>query len=174
MNGQSTVSPRSRKSLTGKPAKPYAKFPLTPHAGGAWQKKIRGKIKYFGRWGRVVKGTMERLPGDGWKDALELYKAKADDLHAGRTPRVNRNAGRDHWTYCYSAVLAGAGIRGGTVYGESDSQAAFVKSNPVSPADLCATIYAILGINPELRVFDRTNRPVEIAHGGRPLREIMA
>lgn len=88
MSGQSTLSPRSRKSLTGKPSKPYAKFPLTPHTCGAWQKNNRGKIKYFGRWGRVVNGTMERLPGDGWKEALELYKAQADDLHAGRTPQV--------------------------------------------------------------------------------------
>ena len=88
MEGQSTLSPRSRKSSTGKPPKPYAKFPLTPHACGAWQKKILGKIKYFGRWGRVVNGTMTRVEGDGWKQALELYKAQADDLHVGRTPRV--------------------------------------------------------------------------------------
>lgn len=54
----------------------------------------------------------------------------------GRTPRVNGNAGRDHWTYCYSVFFAGAGIRGGTVYGSSDAQAAYVKDNPVSPADV--------------------------------------
>src|SRR5262245_8940718 len=92
----------------------------------------------------------------------------------GRTPRINANAGRDHWTFCYSAVFAGAGVRGGTVYGASDSQAAYVKSNPASTADICATIYSILGISPEFRVPDRTNRPVEIAHGGQPIREIMA
>jgi hypothetical protein len=91
----------------------------------------------------------------------------------GRTPRINGNAGRDHWTFCYSAVFAGAGIRGGTIYGASDDQAAYVKSNPVSTADICATIYSILGISPEYRVPDRTNRPVEIAHGGRPIAEIM-
>ena len=91
----------------------------------------------------------------------------------GRTPRINANAGRDHWTFCYSTVFAGAGIRGGTVYGASDSQAAYVKSNPVSTADVCATIYSALGISPEFRVPDRTNRPVEIAHGGRPIAEIL-
>jgi hypothetical protein len=91
----------------------------------------------------------------------------------GRTPRINGNAGRDHWTFCYSAVFAGAGIRGGTVYGASDSQGAYVKSDPVSTADICATIYSILGINPEFRVPDLGNRPVEIAHGGRPISEIM-
>ncbi|HLJ11679.1 MAG TPA: DUF1501 domain-containing protein, partial [Planctomycetaceae bacterium] len=92
----------------------------------------------------------------------------------GRTPRVNGNAGRDHWTFCYSAVFAGAGIRGGTVYGASDAQAAYVKSNPVSSADICATIYSILGISPEYRVPDRTNRPVGIANGGQPIHDIMA
>ncbi|MBI3864761.1 MAG: DUF1501 domain-containing protein, partial [Planctomycetia bacterium] len=92
----------------------------------------------------------------------------------GRTPRINGNAGRDHWTFCYSAVFAGAGIRGGTVYGASDAQAAYVKTNPVSTADLCATIYTALGISPEHRVPDRTNRPVEIAHGGRAISEILA
>lgn len=92
----------------------------------------------------------------------------------GRTPRINANAGRDHWTFCYSVVFAGAGVRGGTVYGASDSQAAYVKSNPVSTADICATIYTALGISPEYRVLDKTNRPVEIAHGGKPIGEILA
>jgi hypothetical protein len=92
----------------------------------------------------------------------------------GRTPRINGNGGRDHWTFCYSVAFAGAGIRGGTLYGESDAQAAYVKSNPVSTADICATIYSLLGINPEFRVPDRTNRPMEIAHGGRAISEIMA
>jgi hypothetical protein len=92
----------------------------------------------------------------------------------GRTPRINGNGGRDHWTFCYSTVFAGAGIRGGTLYGESDAQAAYVKSNPVSTADICATIYTLLGIDPEFRVPDRTNRPIEIAHGGRAIAEILA
>jgi hypothetical protein len=92
----------------------------------------------------------------------------------GRTPKINGNGGRDHWTYCYGALLAGAGIRGGTAYGESDAHAAYVKDKPVSTSDLCATIYHLLGIDPAMRVLDATNRPIEIAHGGRPLAEIMA
>src|SRR6185312_7261762 len=52
-------------------------------------KKIRGKIHYFGRWGQVVRGSMQRIEGDGWKEALEQYKVQADDLHAGRTPRAS-------------------------------------------------------------------------------------
>lgn len=92
----------------------------------------------------------------------------------GRTPRVNGNAGRDHWTFCYTAMLAGAGVRGGTVYGASDSQAAYVKDLPVSTGDICASIYHCLGIDPEMTVPDRSGRPMPIAHGGRAIREILA
>ncbi len=81
---------RPRKAASDRPGKPYPDFPLTPHPSGAWQKKILGRIHYFARWGRIVNGKMTRVEGDGWKEALELYKAQADDLHAGRTPRVNR------------------------------------------------------------------------------------
>jgi integrase len=87
MSDHSTRKRRSRKAAE-RPKKPYPDFPLTPHPGGAWQKKIRGKIHYFGRWAKRVNGKLVRVEGDGWKEALELYKAQADDLHAGRTPRV--------------------------------------------------------------------------------------
>lgn len=118
----------------------------------------------------------------------QTYSALMEDLDArglldetlvvvmsemGRTPRINGNGGRDHWTQCYSVLLAGAGIRGGTVFGESDAQAAYVKDLPVSTSDICATIYELLGIPSETRVPDRTGRPVDIAHGGMPIRDIM-
>jgi uncharacterized protein DUF1501 len=92
----------------------------------------------------------------------------------GRTPRVNAAAGRDHWTDCYSVVLAGAGIRGGTICGASDAHAAYVRDRQVRPADICATIYHCLGIDPHTTVPDRTGRPVPISHGGEPIREILA
>ena len=92
----------------------------------------------------------------------------------GRTPKINKNAGRDHWTFCYSVLLAGAGIRGGTVYGASDAQAAYVKDRPVSPADICATIYAILGIDPNLRIPDSAGQPLRIGLDGQVIEEILA
>lgn len=90
----------------------------------------------------------------------------------GRTPHINANAGRDHWTFCYGTVFFGAGIQGGTVYGESDAHAAYVKDRPVSTADICATVYHALGIDPHTTVPDRQGRPLGIAHGGQPIREI--
>jgi len=93
----------------------------------------------------------------------------------GRTPKFqNRGSqdGRDHWTYCFPCLFAGAGVRGGSTYGESDKDAAYPASHPVSPADLAATIYETLGISPDLRIPDAQGRPVPLVEDGRALREI--
>jgi hypothetical protein len=92
----------------------------------------------------------------------------------GRTPKINAKGGRDHWTYCYTVLLAGAGIHGGAVYGASDAHAAFVKDQPAHVRDICATIYHCLGIDPEMPVYDQGHRPIPIAHGGQPLNELLA
>jgi hypothetical protein len=91
----------------------------------------------------------------------------------GRTPQVNGNGGRDHWTFCYSVVLAGAGVRGGSVLGSSDTHAAYIKDRPVHIRDICATIYHCLGIDPDMPVYDHGRRPVPVAQGGQPLKEIL-
>jgi hypothetical protein len=92
----------------------------------------------------------------------------------GRTPKINGNGGRDHWTFCYSVMLAGAGIKGGSIYGASDAQAAYVKDKPASTADVCATIYECLGIDPDTTVPERSGRPIAINQGGQAIREILA
>jgi hypothetical protein len=83
----------------------------------------------------------------------------------GRTPKINSQAGRDHWAACNSVVLAGGGIRGGQVYGASDRIAAFPATAPVGPADLSATIYDSLGIDPRLTVHDHLGRPLPLSDG---------
>jgi hypothetical protein len=83
----------------------------------------------------------------------------------GRTPKINKDGGRDHWGKCQSALLAGGGIRGGQVYGSSDAEAAYPKDNPVAPEDLLATIYHAFGIDPEKEIHDRENRPHRICDG---------
>lgn len=87
----------------------------------------------------------------------------------GRTPRANANWGRDHWSTLFPALLAGAGIRGGGLYGMSDKQAAYAVEHPVRPEDLAATIYAALGIDPELRLPDAQDRPVPLIEEGHPV-----
>jgi hypothetical protein len=83
----------------------------------------------------------------------------------GRTPKINGDQGRDHWGACQSALLAGGGVRGGQVYGASDAVAAYPKDNPVSPADLLATIYYAFGLEADREVHDREDRPHRISEG---------
>jgi hypothetical protein len=83
----------------------------------------------------------------------------------GRTPKINQWNGRDHWAHCYTQLLAGGGVRGGQVYGASDSQGAWVKDNPVTPDDYAATILHAFGLPPEAAVIHPTGRPVRITTG---------
>jgi hypothetical protein len=89
----------------------------------------------------------------------------------GRTPQANATWGRSHWSYLFPAVLAGAGIRGGMLYGETDKDAAYALAPPNSPEDLAATIYSALGIDPESRLRDPSGRPVFLVEG-RPMQEL--
>jgi uncharacterized protein (DUF1501 family) len=91
----------------------------------------------------------------------------------GRTPRVNRQAGRDHWPDCFSVVLAGGGVRGGQVYGASDRIGAYPASDPVTPGDLAATLFWRLGLDPTTEIRDLTGRPYRLADG-EPLRRLFA
>lgn len=91
----------------------------------------------------------------------------------GRTPTINKNAGRDHWPWVYSLALAGAGIQGGTVHGASDASAAYPTVHPHGPEDMAATIYHLLGIDPETVVHDLNGRPHRLIIG-EPISQILA
>lgn len=118
---------------------------------------------------RGLSVLLEDLQGRGLLD--ETLVVWMGDM--GRTPRTNRDAGRDHWSFCYSVVLAGAGVSGGQVIGSSDRTAAYPSTNPVSPADLAATIFHCLGIDPHARVTDQEGRPIVIGTGT-PIRALFA
>jgi hypothetical protein len=92
----------------------------------------------------------------------------------GRSPVVNSKAGRDHWPQCGFSLMCGGGVKRGTVFGATDKHAAYPASHPVSPGDVVATIYALLGIDPHLMVPDRSGRPIAIAHGGSPILDVIA
>ena len=83
----------------------------------------------------------------------------------GRTPHFNASGGRDHWGPVFSCALAGAGISGGQVYGSSDAQGAYPRSGRVLPQQLAATIFYLLGIDPNATIRDATNRPHHICNG---------
>ncbi|HKI33830.1 MAG TPA: DUF1501 domain-containing protein [Gemmataceae bacterium] len=91
----------------------------------------------------------------------------------GRTPRINKNAGRDHWGPAFTVALGGGGIQGGRVVGKSDARAERPAGDPYGPEDLCATMYRLLGIDPEDEFYTPEGRPVKIVNNGRAIQELL-
>lgn len=91
----------------------------------------------------------------------------------GRTPKINQDGGRDHWPDCYTILMAGGGVKGGFVYGSSDRLGAFPATDPVSPADLAATVFWRFGFDPTTEVNDLSGRPHRLSDG-RPISEVFA
>jgi uncharacterized protein (DUF1501 family) len=139
-----------------------------------------------GNWdhhGEIAKGLEEHLP-----PLDKAIAALVEDLSArnmlddvviycvgefGRTPRMNGNAGRDHWADCFSVLLAGGGIHGGRVVGASEKWGGSVMQRPVTPLDLLATIYHVLGIPLDTHFEDASGRPVSIVGSGKPIGELL-
>ncbi|MCX7419741.1 MAG: DUF1501 domain-containing protein [Planctomycetia bacterium] len=90
----------------------------------------------------------------------------------GRTPRINKHGGRDHWTHAYSMVFAGAGVPGGQVIGHTDRDGGYVLSHGHTPEDYASTIYDKLGIDREKPLYTESNRPVYFGHFGEPIAEL--
>src|SRR5262249_21728923 len=93
----------------------------------------------------------------------------------GRTPKLSkaRGGGRDHWSRAYSQVFAGGGMSRGRLVGRTDAIAGDVQDTPVSPKDILATPFHLLGIDPHTTVTDPVNRPIPIAGGGDARREML-
>ena len=124
--------------------------------------------------------NFEHLKGHLMPPCDQGFSALLEDLHEsgmlkdtlvvwmgefGRTPQINKAGGRDHWGMCQSIVMAGGGIRGGQVYGKSDRTGAYPAEDPVSPGDLGATIYSLLGVRPDTEIVDQTGRPHPVVRG---------
>lgn len=92
----------------------------------------------------------------------------------GRTPKINKDAGRDHYPKVFSVMLAGGGIKGGVIYGASNATASEPEFDPVGPQDLATTMYHQLGIVADKELMAPGDRPIEIVDGGKVLTEIIA
>jgi len=90
----------------------------------------------------------------------------------GRTPKVNGNAGRDHWAPLSTLALAGGGLQMGQVVGESAAKVDVPRSTPIRPQDLMATIFHVLGLDPRMQFVNQTGRPVYMLEEGRPIAEL--
>ena len=117
----------------------------------------------------------------------QAYSALIEDLEArgllsstlviawgefGRTPRVNAQAGRDHYPNVFSAALAGGPVKGGRVVGESDANGAFPKANAQTPQDVLATMYQFLGVDVQQQYLNGSGRPIPVLPSGRPIEEL--
>lgn len=138
-----------------------------------WDTHVKGfeslRLGFLPRFDRAYSALIEDLDQRGLLDST-LVIAWGE---FGRTPRVNNDAGRDHYPNVFSAALAGGPIRGGRVLGESDSKGAFPKANPKTPQDVLATMYQFLGVDTEQQYLNAAGRPIPVLPSGRPLAELM-
>ena len=92
----------------------------------------------------------------------------------GRTPKINKEDGRDHWPKVFSILMAGGGIKRGQIYGSSDATGAEPENDPLYVEDMAATIYHLLGIDPEKRLISPGDRPIDIVRGGKVVQDLLA
>jgi uncharacterized protein (DUF1501 family) len=90
-----------------------------------------------------------------------------------RTPLINKNAGRDHWGQAGFALMGGGGLKTGAIVGSTTEKGEVPKERPLLPADVLATVYHVLGIDPHLEFKDMTGRPIPILHQGEPIKELI-
>jgi hypothetical protein len=137
-----------------------------------WEHYPRMRNELCPGFDRALSGLLLDLDSRGLLDETLILCVSEH----GRTPKITsgQGGGRDHWSRAYSALLAGGGIARGKVVGKTDKIAGDVVERPVSPKDLLATTYHLLGIDPETTLEDRIGRPLSLVPGGSVLAEALA
>jgi hypothetical protein len=137
-----------------------------------WDTHVKGfeslRLGFLPRFDRAYSALIEDLDARGLLSST-LVIAWGE---FGRTPRVNADAGRDHYPNVFSAALAGGPIVGGRVVGESDARGAFPKTNPKTPQDVLATMYRHLGVDTEQQYLNASGRPIAVLPSGKPIDEL--
>ena len=137
-----------------------------------WDTHVKGfeslRDGFLPRWDKAYTALLDDLDDRGLLDTT-LVLAWGE---FGRTPKVNADAGRDHYPNVFSAAVAGGPVRGGRVVGESDAKGAFPKSAPKTPQDMLATVYKHLGVDVKVNYPDNTGRPHPVLPSGTPIEEL--
>jgi len=146
---------------------------------------VRFTTVNYGGWdhhGKIFESCDKKLPefDKGLSALIEDLQVRGlldDTLLAvygefGRTAKINKDAGRDHWAQAASLLFAGAGVKPGFILGATDKLGSFVTRRPVSPADVACTIFESLGIDPRKQLLTLDGRPIEILDQGEPVREL--
>ena len=146
-----------------------------PDANATWDTHGNNFTKLRNELLPQLDGAVSSLLGDLDSRGMLQRTLVAVMGEFGRTPRINGSGGgRDHWNFCYSLMLAGGGIKGGYIHGARDRIGARPSLNPVTPADIIATIYRCLGIPADLELRDRLDRPLLLAPWGNVIGELLA
>ena len=137
-----------------------------------WDTHVQGfdslRRGFLPRWDQAFAAMMEDMESRGLlENTLVVGWGEF-----GRTPRVNNDAGRDHYPNVFSGILAGGPVKGGRVVGSSDSKGAFPKDNPKTPQDVLATIYRHLGIDVHKSYINNAGRPIAVLPSGNPILEL--
>ncbi len=144
---------------------------VTLHYGG-WDMHggIGPAMKTLGtRVDEAVAAFLEDVNNRGLQDDILLVVTG----EFGRTPRINGGAGRDHWAPLSTLALAGGGLKMGQVVGESSEKAEVPKTTPITPQDLMATVFHVLGMPQDLQYKDQSGRPIPMINGGKPIAELV-
>jgi uncharacterized protein (DUF1501 family) len=141
----------------------------------------------YGGWdhhGKIFEGLDKKLPefDRGLSALITEMGERGTDRETlvvvmgefGRTPKINKDAGRDHWGPAGSLLMFGAGVKQGFVYGKTDKHGASATRNPVAPADVCYTILDSLGIDPRKQLTTPDGRPLEVLDQGELIKDILA
>jgi hypothetical protein len=126
---------------------------------GKIQRALDNKLP---RHDRAVGALIQDLADRGMLDDTLVISAG----EFGRTPKINNDAGRDHWPQAQSILIAGGGFRGGQVVGETNAKAEHPISRPIGPLDVCAAVYHVLGLSKEDTIPDLSGRPMHLLPGG--------
>lgn len=140
---------------------------------GSWDTHGSNFIKMRKSLGPTLDESLSALLTDLHQRAMLDDVLVVVNAEFGRTPKINGNAGRDHWPWVYSLALAGAGVNEGTIYGASDESAAYPAANPHDPCDFVATLYHLMGVPPQTKIYDALGRPHNVVIG-RPIEPILA
>jgi uncharacterized protein (DUF1501 family) len=145
-----------------------------PHANATWDTHggnfQRCRSELLPQLDLAVSGLLSALVERGLLDRTLVVVMG----EFGRTPKINAGAGRDHWNFCYSVLMAGGGVQGGAIHGASDKIGAYPALDPCSPADVVATIYHCLGLATDYTFRDSLGRPFHLVPWGHPLYGILA
>src|SRR5262249_23110482 len=137
-----------------------------------WDTHVKGfeslRLGFLPRWDQAYTALIEDLEARGLLSSTMVVAWG----EFGRTPRVNNNAGRDHYPNVFSAAIAGGGVKGGRAIGTSDEKGAFPKDAPKTPQDMLATIYRHLGVDTEEQYLNSAGRPIPVLPSGKPIDEL--